>query len=133
MFVFDGPRPEEKRHKHARRSGDDTHIDIKAEFIAVCVVVCKRHFIRFIVSPAKANMQVGRTRLEAVVVCRDSDEIAYGNCIVVIVGSWPKEEYWVIGMDTPVNERTRARLPLFFLLPPVRAEDHTLVCRRCWL
>ena len=43
-LVFDGPRPEEKRHEHARRSGNDAHIDIKAEFIAMCVVVCKRHF-----------------------------------------------------------------------------------------
>ena len=113
-LVFDGPRPEEKRHENARRSGNDAHIDIKAEFIAMCVVVCQRHFFRFIVSPAEADMQVGRTRPEAVVVCRDSDEIAYGNRIVVIVDSWPKEEYRVIDMDAPVDERTRARLPLFF-------------------
>ena len=82
-LVFDGQPPDEKRHEHARRRGDDNHVVIKAEFIAMCVLVCKRHFIRFIVSPAKADMQVGNIQTEAVVVCRDSDEIAYGNRTIV--------------------------------------------------
>lgn len=58
---------------------DDDHIYIKAEFIAMCAVVCKQHFSKFIVSPAKTDMQVDRIRPETVVVCRDSNEIAYGN------------------------------------------------------
>ena len=74
-------------NENARRSGNDAHIDIKAEFIAMCVVVCQRHFFRFIVSPAEADMQVGKIQPEAVVVCRDSDKIAYGNRIADIVDS----------------------------------------------
>ena len=49
---FDGKIPEEKRHKHVLYRGDDNHIDINAEFIVMCVVVCKWHCIRFIVFPA---------------------------------------------------------------------------------
>ena len=61
-------------------------------------------------------MQVGKIQPEAVVVCRDSDEVAYGNRTDVIVDSWPKKEYRIIDMDTSVNrDRTRARLPLFFI------------------
>ena len=132
-LVFDGRPPDEKRHEHARRRGDGDHIIIKAEFIAMCVLVCKRHFVGFIVSPAEADMQVGKMQPDAVVVCRDSDEVAYGNRTVVIVDSWPKEKYRVIEMDTPVNDRTRARLPLFFYFSPLRAEDLALVRRRCRL
>ena len=33
---------------------------------------------------------------------------------IVVVDSWPKEEYQVIDMVTPVNDRTRSRLPLYF-------------------
>ena len=84
----------------------------------MCVLVCKRHFIRFIVSLVEADMKVGKIQTEAVVVCRDSDEIAYGNRTVAIVDSWPREEYRVIDITTPVNDQTRARLPLF-LFPPV--------------
>ena len=82
-LVFDGQPPDEKRHEHTRRCGDDNHVVIKAEFIAIC----KRHFIHFIVSPAEADMQVGKIQTGAVVVCRDSDETAYGNLTVVIVDS----------------------------------------------
>ena len=46
--------------------------------------------------------------------CRDSDEVAYGNRLVVVVDSWPKEEYRVIDLDTPLSDSTRARLPLYF-------------------
>ena len=79
----------------------------------MCVVVCKRHFGRSIVSPTKVDMQVGKIEPEAVAVCRDLDQTAYGNRTVVIVDSWIKEEYRVIDMDTPINDRTRARFPLF--------------------
>ena len=113
-LVFDRQPPDEKRHEHARRRGDDSHVVIKAEFIAMCVLLFKRHFVRFIVSPAEADMQACKIQTEAVVVCRDSDEIAYGNRTVVIVDSWPREEYWVIDMAPPVNDRTRTRLPLYF-------------------
>ena len=59
-------------------------------------------------------MQVGKMQPNVVVVCRDSDEIAYGHRTVVIVDSCPKEEYRVIEMDTPANDQTRACLPLLF-------------------
>ena len=59
-------------------------------FIAMCVVVCKQHVVKSIVSPAKADMQVGIIRPEAVVVCRDSDNLAHDNRIVIIIDSWPK-------------------------------------------
>ena len=61
----------------------------------MCVCICQRHFVNFIVSPAEADMQVGRRRRDdtedvPILVCCDSDEVAYGNPYVIIVDCWPR-------------------------------------------
>ena len=49
---------------------------INAEFIGICILICKRHFVKFIVAPAEADMQVGWSSDGVVPVCRDSDPLA---------------------------------------------------------
>ena len=85
-LVFDGMPPTEKRHEHCRRQRKGS-LTMTAEFISVCILICKRHFVKFIVAPAEADMQVGRTADGGIPVCRDSDDIAFGNFTVVIVDS----------------------------------------------
>ena len=58
-------------------------------------------------------MQVGRYD-HGVPVCRDSDEVAYGNKLVVIVDEWGREQHRVIDMETAVTERMKTSLPLYY-------------------
>ena len=44
-----------------------------AEFISICILICKRHFVKFIVAPSEADMQVGRTTEGGIPVCHDLD------------------------------------------------------------
>ena len=77
--IFDGCPPPEKQHKHKRRSEKEDPIVITSEFISICVEFFWSCFIPYIVSPAEADMQVGRRNELAIPVCRDSDSIGYGN------------------------------------------------------
>ena len=58
-------------------------------------------------------MQVGRSG-RGIPVCCDSDEVGYGNKLVVIVDDWGRGKYRVIDLDTVVTERMRNSLLLFY-------------------
>ena len=111
VLVFDGHPPKIKEHEHARQKSKDDSIRINATFIAIFIRVCKRHFVRYIVAPEEADMQVGRTR--GVPVCRDADLIAYGHSTVVFVDNWSREEYRVVNMEVPATDEMRESLPLY--------------------
>ena len=96
--IFDGRPPIEKCHEHQRRRGWDDSVVVDSTFIAICAKICKRHFVKYVVAPYEADMQVGRQKEGTVAVCRDSDEIAYGNKLVVIIDNYQKEEYRVIDL-----------------------------------
>ena len=74
-------------------------------FIAMCVKICKRCFDKYIVAPTEADMQVGRRNKSTIVVCRDSDEVTYGNKYIMMVDSYSKEAYWIIDMAEPTRYR----------------------------
>ena len=59
-------------------------------------------------------MQVGRSSDGGIPVCRDSDLIAFGNLMVAIVDLWPREQYRLIDMRTPVTEEMKVKLPLYY-------------------
>ena len=59
-------------------------------------------------------MQVGRTADGGIPVCRDSDDIAFGNFTVVIVDSWPKEQYRLVDLRTPIAEGMKDTLPVYY-------------------
>ena len=113
VLVFDGCPPEEKRHEHQRRRARAGGVRIDATFIAMCVQICRARCVEYVVSPAEADMQVGRHD-RGVPVCCDSDEVGYGNKLVVIVDDWGRGKYRVIDLDTAVTERMRNSLPLFY-------------------
>ena len=77
--IFDGIPPKEKSHEHqrrrAQRSDDDIVID--STYISMCVKVCQRCQVPFVVAPFEADSQVGRRRENTIPVCGDSDLIAY--------------------------------------------------------
>ena len=112
--VFDGCPPIEKQHEHDRRRQDPTSIVITSEYIAMCIRVCKNRCMNFVVAPAEADMQVGRLSENAVVLCRDSDEIAYGNKLVVLIDHYAKEEYRVIDMELSLTEDVEEKYPLYY-------------------
>ena len=47
-LVFDGALPMEKAHEHLRRRCRGGVVIINAEFIDICILICKRHFAKFI-------------------------------------------------------------------------------------
>eukprot|EP00573_Skeletonema_grethae_P007592 CAMPEP_0201711044 /NCGR_PEP_ID=MMETSP0578-20130828/58939_1 /ASSEMBLY_ACC=CAM_ASM_000663 /TAXON_ID=267565 /ORGANISM="Skeletonema grethea, Strain CCMP 1804" /LENGTH=253 /DNA_ID=CAMNT_0048200093 /DNA_START=2547 /DNA_END=3308 /DNA_ORIENTATION=- len=96
-----------------RRREKADSIVITSTFIAMCVKVCKEMFINYVVAPQEADMQVCRRDKNSILVCRDSDGVAYGHKYVVIVDSWSKEEYRVIDMTTPVTEDIAKNYPLY--------------------
>jgi 5'-3' exonuclease len=81
--VFDGVPPEEKAHEHRRRRQKADSIVITSTFIAMCVKVCKKLFINYVVAPQEADMQVCRRDDNTILVCRDSDGVAYGHTYIV--------------------------------------------------
>ena len=91
---------------------------INAEFISICILICKRHFVKFVVAPAEAAMQVGRSCDGGIPVCRDLDDIAFDNFTVVIVDNWPNKQYRLVDLRTPIAEGTKVTLPVccYFLL-----------------
>ena len=112
--VFDGRPPPAKRHEHTRRRQHNDGVVMTSTFIAICANICRNRFLPYVVAPLEADMQIGRRSEGTVAVCRDSDEVAYGNRLTVIVDSWPKEQYRVIDLDAPVSNETRVKHPLFF-------------------
>ena len=86
---------------------------INSTFIFICVVICKRHFVKYVVAPAEADMQVGRWQDGAVPACCDSDEIAYGNRYVVFIDNWHREQFRVVNLNVPVTTEMETKLPLF--------------------
>ena len=82
----------------------------------MCVQVCKRFFIPFIVSPLEADMQAGQRNKSAIPVCRDSDLLAYGNKKVIIMDSYFKQEARVFDMTVPVTEEIEEQYPLYTYL-----------------
>ena len=85
----------------------------------MCVHICQRWFVKYIVSVATAYMQVvrrhhGDAEDRPIPVCCDSDEIAYDNLYVIIVDCWPREEYRIINLNRLVVEKTNNFFPLFY-------------------
>ena len=95
-LVFDGCPPKEKQHEHQRRCDKEGGVAINAIFIAMCVHIRRLQFVKYSVSPAESDMQVGQHRgngaaCGGIPVCYDSDEVAYGNKVVIIVDDWAGE------------------------------------------
>ena len=88
---------------------DPSSIAITSDYIAMCVQVCKTRCIDYVVAPAEADIQVGRRPDETIVLCRDSDEIAYGNKFVVIIDSYTKEEYRLIDLLHPLTDEIKEK------------------------
>ena len=64
-------------------------------------------------------MQIGRHQGDGaacggIPVCCGSDEVAYGNKVVVIVDDFAREKYRVINLDLAVFEKMKNSLPLFY-------------------
>jgi hypothetical protein len=131
--VFDGCPPVEKQHEHMRRRQDPTSIVITSDYIAMCVQVCKTRCMDYVVAPAEADMQVGRRRDDTIVLCRDSDEIAYGNKFVIIVDSYTKEEYRVIDLHCPLTDEVKEKYPLYtyYRVFGLRVIHYWAACRGC--
>ena len=96
-LVFDGCPLKEKQCEHQRRCDKGGGVAINTIFIAMCMHICRLRFVKYIVSPAEADMQVDRHRGDGVAcggipVCCDSDEVAYGNKVVVVVNDWAQEK-----------------------------------------
>ena len=142
-LVFDGRPPEEKRHEHARRREKVGSVVIDSTFISICVVICKRHFVKYVVAPSEADMQVGRWQDGAVPVCRDSDEIAYGNRYVVFIDNWHREQFRVVDLNIPATVEMETKLPCFGIAldaasplgrrtPDAKASDIVLLFLDSW-
>ena len=56
VMVFDGCRPEEKRHEHQRRRAKAGNVVIDGTFIAICVEICRSRSVKYVVSPAEVDM-----------------------------------------------------------------------------
>jgi len=111
--VFDGQRPYEKRHEHARRS-NSSGITITSNYIAMCIRVCKRFIIDNVVVFEEADAQVGRCKVKAeIIICNDSDELALGNKKVV-VDNFNQETYRYIDMTVPITDKTMEEHPLYY-------------------
>ena len=115
--VFDGKPPHEKRHEHTRRSNTEDSISITSQFILMCKEVCRGSFIDYIIAPNEADSQVGRCFNEytssALVLCRDTDELAYGNKDVVFIDSFYTEDWRRVNMNTPVTDQIKKDYPLY--------------------
>lgn len=79
----------------------------------MCIEVCKRRFIPYVVAPVEADSQVCRHDKLATAVCRDSDELAYELPKVVIVDSYFKEMYRYFDMTLPVTDEIKKKYPLY--------------------
>ena len=119
--------------EHMRRSQDPSSIAITSDYIAMCVQVCKTRCIDYVVAPAEADMLVGRQRDDTIVLCRDSDEIAYGNKFVVIVDSYTKEEYRLIDLLHPLTDEIKDKYPLYNYYHKfgLRVFHYWAACRGC--
>ncbi|KAL7554211.1 hypothetical protein ACHAWF_017633 [Thalassiosira exigua] len=113
-LIFDGKSPPEKIHEHRRRKAKEGGISITPAFIAICIRICQGLFVPFIVAPFEADMQVARIRPDAIAVCRDSDELGYGNKKVVFVDTWPREEFRVVDLSVPITEAMEEELPVYW-------------------
>lgn len=110
--IFDGQPPKEKAPEHERRKKRDDGIVITSLFIGMCVNVCRRYYINYVVAPCEADVQVGR-RHSAIAVTRDSDLIAYGNEQVLIVDSYKGQKWRFIDMTIPLSDDLKEKFPLF--------------------
>ena len=95
-----------------RREKDHNAIILYSTYIAMCVKVCQQEYFPNVLGPEEADMQVGRQRKSAVVICRDTDEIALGNAIAVFIDNWFKERYRVVDMTVPVTDAIAESHPL---------------------
>jgi 5'-3' exonuclease len=112
-FVFDGMSPAEKRHEHARRSARDDAIVVSSTMTAMCAKVCQQHLIPFVVAPQEADMQVRRQNPSSLVVCSDSDALAYGAEGVIIVDRFGSELFRHIDTTIPVTGEIERKYPLY--------------------
>lgn len=117
VIVFDGRPPPEKAPEHQRRASSADHLSVTSLFIAMCVLVCRRHYFEYVVAPFEADVQAGRgfhdNACTVVILTGDSDLIAYGNKIVVVVKSWFQETYRYFDMRLPVTEEVKQNHPLY--------------------
>jgi len=73
----------------------------------MCAKVCRTMFIDFVVAPEEADMQVGRRSNSTTAMACDSDLIAFGNKIVVMIDNYHQEKYRIIDMTKPITEYTK--------------------------
>jgi 5'-3' exonuclease len=115
VVVFDGGDSPIKQHERRRR--DEHHASASSHagkirneplYIALACKICRDCFVDYMVAPEEADPQCRYARFARVdgdpteptlVVTGDSDLIAYGNKVVMIVGSWAKEEFRIFNFD----------------------------------
>eukprot|EP00984_Skeletonema_dohrnii_P032075 scaffold25492_cov80-Skeletonema_dohrnii-CCMP3373.AAC.2 len=112
--ILDGASPAEKAFEHQRRVNKEDSISINSTYIAMCAKVCRTMFIDFVVAPEEADMQVGRRSNSTTAMGCDSDLIAFGNKIVVMIDNYHQEKYRIIDMTKPITEYTKDELPLYY-------------------
>ena len=112
-IVFDGPRPAQKENERRRRSEKEDTVEVTSTFIAMCIKVCQRLFVNYVVGHKEADMQVCRQDNNAIVACRDGDAVAYGHKQIIIVDSWHKEQWRMINMETELTEEIATKYPLY--------------------
>ena len=59
-------------------------------------------------------MQVSMLREGRIPVCHESNEISYGNLLVVFVNSWPHEDFHAIDLCIPMTDKMEMSLPTHF-------------------
>jgi len=84
----------------------------------MCKEVCRGCCIDNIIAPYEADSQVGRRNNSeftnsALVLCRDTDLLAYGNTNVVFIDSYFGENWRHVNMNTPVTNQIKKDFPLY--------------------
>jgi hypothetical protein len=100
---------------------------IDSTFVSTCVIICKQHFVKYIVAPAKADMQVKHWQDAAVPVCRDSNKIAYGKRYVIFINNWHLEQFCAVDLNVPVTAEMEKKTASVLVLLLLRIFHHSLV------
>jgi hypothetical protein len=87
---------------------------INSTFVSICIVIYKRHFFKYVVALANADMQVGRWQKGAIPVWCNSDKITYGNHYVVFINNWHRGQFCVVDLNILVTAGMESNLPLLW-------------------
>lgn len=96
--------PAEKREKRKQAKRDEQKIRYDLQYIAMAAKICKGMDIPYIVAASEADSQCRYVEIygnsPSLIVTGDSDLVAYGNkvVVVVVVKSWRHEKFRVIDM-----------------------------------